>query len=108
MALNDFTNIEFFLGGTSFGQNQSGFMNPNPANWNQNIPQQTQQTSNFGVGNIQQYPGFGFGGQPNPMQGLNSNQGLNNNFGFNNQGFKANPGFNNNQHNPGGFNKQVM
>lgn len=91
-----------------FGQNPGGYMN---ANWNQNVMNTSQQTSNFGVSGIQQFPGFGFGGQPNQMdlnsQGLNPNQGLNNNFGLNNQGFKPNPGFNN-QQNPGGFNKQVM
>jgi hypothetical protein len=91
-----------------FGQNPGGYMN---ANWNQNVMGTSQQTSSFGASGIQQFPGFGFGGQPNQMelnpQGINPNQGLNNNFGLNNQGFKPNPGFNN-QQNPGGFNKQVM
>jgi hypothetical protein len=104
-----FTNIKF-LGGMSFGQNQGGL---NPTNWNQNnframgVSQQTQQTSSY---NIQQNPGFGFGGQPNqmglnPQGGLNPNQG---NLGLNNQGFNANLGFNNNQQNPGGFNNRQV
>jgi hypothetical protein len=88
-----------------FGQNPGGFTN---ASWNQNVMSTSQQTSGFGV---QQFPGFGLGGQPNQMelnpQGFNPNQGLSNNFGLNNQGFRPNPGFNN-QQNPGGFDRKVM
>ncbi len=91
-----------------FGQKQSGFMNSNQTNWNQNnfigmsVPQVPPQTSNFGMSG--QNSGFGFG-QQNQMglnpQGFNPNQGLNSNLGFNNQGFNPNTGFNNNQQRPG-------